>query len=321
MNCETIHDQLLAADDLGALPADLASHVQSCPTCAAALARLQRIESAATALPPAEGSFVAQQAFLKQLESAPFRLHNPAPRRATVWLRSAIVSGPRLALAASVLLALVAGLWLLTSGTSQTARADPALVDQLVDWNVRLASAESFEERSQIYADSAITLRKAVDQNDLPAAEQELARKLMDTGNSLAQSSDPLEDAERFGDVADLLLHRMQAASKKNDVQAVRRYSRNYALVSGVGLSEKIAKARKANANAPKPGQGPAAGFLKLEKAVQKDAELRARLEKILSESPDATVAEIRKELQAARKERREQLKRRGGTKIDLPDQ
>jgi len=222
-------------------------------------------------------------------------------------------------MAASILLALVAGLWLLTSGTTQKASANPALVDELVDWNVRLASADSFEERSQIYVTSAATLRKAVDKNDLPPAEQELARKLMDTGNSIANSSDPLEGAEQFGDVADLLLHRMQAASKEGDVQAARRFSRNYALVSGVGLSEKIAKAKKANAVAARPGQGPSAGFLKLEKAVQKDAELKDRLEKILAESPDATVAEIRKELQSARKERREQLKRHGGTKLDLP--
>ena len=61
MNCETIQDQLLVAEDLGVLPADLASHVQSCPACGAMLSRLRRIEGVAADLPGMMGRELERQ--------------------------------------------------------------------------------------------------------------------------------------------------------------------------------------------------------------------------------------------------------------------
>ena len=213
-------------------------------------------------------------------------------------LRSSVVRWPRLALAASVLLCAALGLWLFGSGGTRTAGAAEPVVDRLVDWNVKLASAETPEERDRLLAD-AEPLRQAVDAGDVPAADRELARKLYDNGQWLAAKNtgprDELDEAERFGDVADLLLKRMQAAADAGNVNAVRRYSRNYAMVWQLGMDEKVARAKLEGTIAPAPGDRPA----KLERMLKRKTEMRLRLEHLLQESPDMPQKEIRETIKA----------------------
>jgi hypothetical protein len=307
MNCSQAQDQLFAAEALGpqALDAELAAHVAQCQTCGAMLAKLRRLEQAAGELPPAEGSFVAQQGFLSRLQNAPQIMTpaQPAHGRTTHhWLRSAVVSAPRMALAASVLLAVALVLWLLGPNAVQTASASDAIVDQLVDLDVRLASAESLEERGQIFSLSVGPLRAAIDRGSLAHKDRELAQKLLDTGTSLARNSDPLNGAQGFADVADLLLKRMKAASAAKDVHTLRRLSQNYALVASSGLNGELARAQQIN-----PARtGKKEHDTRLEQMLQQDAQLRIRLEQLLEESPDATRKEIYKALKIGKAPRKQ---------------
>lgn len=298
MNCQQAQDQLFAGDALDNGGA-AAAHAAGCAACQAVLAGLRRLEAAAHDLPDAaDGSAAAKHAFLARLDVTP--LPRPAAKPRTTYrptrlllLRSAVVRWPRLAVAASVLLCAALGLWMFGSGGTRSVMASEPVVDQLVDWNVKLAAAETPEERGRLLADAA-PLRQAVDAGNLPAADQELARKLVDNGQWLAAQNtgprDDLDEAERFGDVADLLLKRMQEAADAGNVNAVRRYSRNYAMVWQLGMDEKLAKAKLEGTIAPAPGDRP----VKLERMLKRKTEMRMRLERLLEQSPGMPQKEIR---------------------------
>jgi hypothetical protein len=304
MNCSQVQDQLFAAEALEpeALDAELAAHIAHCETCAAMLAKLRRLEQTAGELPPIDGSFVAQQGFLSRLQDAPHAIipASHSHHRSTHWLRSAVVSAPRMALAASVLLAVALVLWLLGPNAVPKASASEAIVDQLVDLDVRLASAESLEERGQIFSLSAGPLQAAIARGGLTHKDRELAQKLFDTGSSLSRSADPLNGAQGFADVADLLLKRMKAASAAKDIHTLRRLSQNYALVSSSGLSDELARAMQTRpSHVSKKDRD-----TKLEEMLRQDAELRRRFEQFLEESPDASRKEIYKALKIGKKPR-----------------
>lgn len=312
MNCQQVQDELFAADTLGAesLATDTAAHLGSCAACQATLRKLQQLEALSAGLAVPASAPSSKQAFLDRLQNVPsvtfnrpaFRLRRPV----RLLLRSSVVSWPRMAMAASVLLCAGLGLWLFASGGTRTATASEPLVDQLVDWNVQLASEQSSEARGRIYATTAEPLRIAVNTGTLPPDERELADKLLHSGASLADHVDPLDDAEHVSEVASLLLHRMQVASARGNLNALRRYSQNYALVSSAGAYEKLARAKRSAG----PTTQRAVKLDRLERLLRQDAEMRERLEHLLEQSPAASRQEIRRALQLDVKLRKQKAAR-----------
>ncbi len=246
MNCTHAHDDIFALENLAAdsLPADLTGHLASCADCRQLVANIREMEAAARALPVPAAASEAKQTFLQQLtESKVVRQTTPAELHLSFATRilklTSRLRQPRFALAAAASILLLIGLagWLLM-GHYAAGPAD-SVVDRLVDWNVDLADAAP-AERTQIFQGQADALRQTLASAALPADEQELGAKLLDNGIWLSRNSDPLIGAERFSDVADLLLTRLKSASAKNDPKSVARLSRHLGKVKNGALDPQL---------------------------------------------------------------------------------
>lgn len=294
MNCQQLQEQIFAADLSGpdGLTADSQAHLHGCADCQRLLSEVNELEQAARALPDPIPSTDAKKAFLRRLQ----------PRlafRGREWLHRASdlpIAWPRLAVAASVLLCIGLGVWLLTSGGVRTAEASDTVVDRLVDLNVRLAGTSSPQERTQILSSSGDLLKQATDDSKPQTGETDLARKLVDDGRWLAHNEDPLAEVDRFEDMADLLLKQMQAASARGDNKALRRLTRNYGLVRAAGVSDKLRRVNGRSTTRPAGNR--------LDRLIHRDAELQRKLEHLLEQSPDASQQEIRHALGIPRKEK-----------------
>src|SRR4051812_14550149 len=115
MDCEQAQNHLLGADTSDAL----ASHLAACADCRALAAKVRRLDEAARILPVPPESAAARDAFLRQLQPAPASTPVPLTPMWRSWLptspmrlrprRGLRATWPRLAVAASVLLCLSAG--------------------------------------------------------------------------------------------------------------------------------------------------------------------------------------------------------------------
>ena len=140
---------------------------------------------------------------------------------------------------------------------------------------------EAHDQRKLIYAAQAANLKAAVEQARLPASDRELADTLLENGTWLADNDDPLAEADRFNDVADQLLTRMDEATDRKDIPGLKRLADIYRGVADQGVEANIEEAVNA---------GPVVGERKkqLEQAVRSNAGRRAKLVKLLKRTPEA---------------------------------
>jgi hypothetical protein len=237
MTCQRAQDWLLQAEEPRPerCPSpELAEHIHTCPVCGALTAELLQLERAWREVPLPASAETAQKAFLERLESPP--VHRLSLPRTRPLLRS------RWALAASILFIVGLGGWFLL--TTSQAQASAEVVDSLIDWNLDLAEAGSPADRERIYADRAAALRTRLQKANLPQEEKELAEKLLENGSWLAENDDPMGAADRFNDVADQLLERMNAANRHGNHKELRRQAHRYQRVTDMGIKE-IKKAMK----------------------------------------------------------------------------
>ena len=241
MNCRQAQDWLLQCEDPRPAPSgspELAEHLAGCEVCRLLTGKVRRLEQAWRPLPVPASADRARVAFLN-------RLSRPAvlpiqPQR----VRSRRFATPRWAVAALVFLAVGMGVWLLFPAPQ--AHAAPELVDRLVDWNLKLTQAKSPEERNRIYAELAPQLKDAVQKTDMPADDRALAESLLENGTWLAGNDDPVAEADRFNDVADKLLARMDSATDGGDAGKVTQLARLYSQVADRGISANMEKAEAA---------------------------------------------------------------------------
>jgi hypothetical protein len=292
MDCTEAHDRILSADSAESRDAELAAHLQTCGACHAIAARLGRLEAAARELPSAPDSQITKQAFLASLALQPaVALPGISRYRILPWPTTTTFAIRRMAMAASVVLATGLVFWSVWFHGVQKAAAADVVVGRLVDFDVRLGSVDSPQERQQLYTTEAPTLEKTVGQ--LPTGDQALARKLMDTGASLAQSSDPLDDAEQFADVADVLLDHMTAAANAGKAADVERLTRYYGRLSDEGFARRLDKVHRAESGTDAhPGR--------LSRLIRRDEAMLARLDKLPDQAPERTRKQIRKALKRA---------------------
>jgi hypothetical protein len=308
-DCKQIQETLLTLDTVGlssvtSLPAQVQTHIRGCADCRGMLTQLQQLEVATQSLPvPAEASAARvrfeQRFVVRTSQSAPIAIGGSRPDRADREVRttrgSVLATIHRkywrtLAIAASILIC--AGLlipWVITGTSGQTANAEP-LVDRLVDWNVQMAQADNPTQRQQIFNKNVSAFSHEVDGKALSPDERALATKLISSGATLGSADDPITQAEQFEDVAGMLLQRISAASAAGDTKLVRRLSRNYALITGKGLTPKLDRARNTRVTT-------AEHRLRLQKIIGNNAQLQDRLEQILEQSPDAPRKEVLREL------------------------
>ncbi|HVT79679.1 MAG TPA: PEP-CTERM sorting domain-containing protein [Phycisphaerae bacterium] len=204
MNCEHAQQEILLADDPGAVAAtrpEIAEHVKGCAECAALAEKLAKLELAAQALPvkgmerplPIMAERIANEAATSRIGYGQGAKVRQEPGwGAGRWRR--VLRG---AVAAATII--VAGLIALTMMTStRTARADAVFKD-LVEWNVRISQADA-ASRSRVYQAELAAMQKEVAL--LTGDDKKIANQLLSNAESMVSGNDPITEARHFGEIA-----------------------------------------------------------------------------------------------------------------------
>jgi hypothetical protein len=199
-----------------------------------------------------------------------------APRR---WIQ-------RAALAASILL-LVVGLgawWLWPAPESGHA---PDAVERLVDWNLQLAELPAPAQRDAVYQREVVEIKAMLASAGLGPEDHDLTQALLDNGAWLTRHHDPLDAADRFNDIAEKVVARMDAATTAQDPQRVVKLAYVYTRLTDLGIDGNLDRALETGSlNAEQKG--------KLKQLVHKDAARARKLADILERNPDASLTAIR---------------------------
>jgi len=296
VDCRQVQDWLLQAEDAHPVRCDapaVATHLRRCAPCRGLAGRLVRLEDAWRDFPLPAGADQARAAFVQRVPDRPLPRHPARPP----LLR--FLTGRRWAVAALLLLTTGVGFLLMLppqqtrEGGSRLARQvekTPDVVERLVAWNLDLAQAPAPAERKHLYAAQVASLKAAVQQAELPANDRALADTLIENGTWLADNDDPVAEADRFNEVADQLLTRMDAATDRKDVPRLNRLADIYRRVADQGVAANI---EEAVATGPLEGERQK----QLEQTIQRDAGRAKKLAKLLERAPEASHTQIRQAL------------------------
>ena len=132
-----------------------------------------------------------------------------------------------------------------------------------------------------------------VDRTSATSDEGRLARTLYQNGQRLRDNNDPLDEAEAFSDMADLLIPRMEALGR-SDKKALKRIGDLLAQVEKVGIQINVEKAQLAeNLGAERRK--------KLQKVLDRDLKRQAELEALLGKLSESDRQAIRNALEASK--------------------
>jgi hypothetical protein len=234
MKCRVARDWLLRAEnpgDLGQAYPGVVEHVRACPRCRRVLRDVRRLEELWRELPLPASMESAKAAFLEQ--HAPDTL--PLPRRR--WGGNLV----RLAVAAALFLVVGLASWhLLRTPEVQTAEA---VLDQLIDWNLQLSHTDDPEERVKLFQAKKAEFTQLAQKGDVPVEQKELVEKLLENADWLAKSDDdPLEEANRFGELADDMIDKLTAAK---DEQTVSKLAESYSKLTKKGINDNLKQVAK----------------------------------------------------------------------------
>ncbi len=285
MNCPQAQEAILLGDHPAdpVFQAELQSHIAQCAECQRISQQLKHLEALAAQL-PAPGSAQAKAAALEHLRSLEIP---PAPRR--LILRPMFLS----AVAALLIVGVSTGLYI--HHTNQP--APPTVVDRLIDWNLELADAPTTQP-SAIFTARAAVLQSEAHDASLSTDDRELADTLLEHGAWLSVNSDPIDRAEKFSDLSDLILLRMHRAAANNDLQALQRLSQRYDLVVGNGIGRNLARMSETAKATPENRK-------KLERIAKRNAEQERKLELLNQRASKALQRELRQALETSKRQGR----------------
>lgn len=126
-----------------------------------------------------------------------------------------------------------------------SAQATPDVFEQLVELNVDLVQARP-DQRQRLLGRQAAQLQTTLAAAQLPPADRELAQRLLDNGAWLVHNSDPVAEADRFSDIADELVARMDAATTAHDEQRLVQLARSYDRLATAGIEANLSRAASA---------------------------------------------------------------------------
>ena len=172
--------------------------------------------------------------------------------------------------------------------------ASADVIERLVDWNLNMACTPSAADRDRLYADQAADLKAEVLKARLPSGDRGFAESLLETAPWLARNQDPLAEADRFNDVADQLVTRMNLATRGGDHDRVERYARLYRRVRELGIESKL-DLLEATGALNFDGQR------RLERLILRDAKRMHALVALLERTPDSSRREIKLAVKAVR--------------------
>ena len=290
MDCRTAEELLLDEEDpsTGRLaPGELADHLVGCEACQRFAGELDRLEASWRAIPLPVGVEAARDAFLEGFRKAAVSPAGVARRRPIParWL-----------VAASILVALVVGGGLVAM--PRRAVASPDVVERLIDWNLSLAHAPSAGERGRIYAGHASDFADEVGRAALPAEDRELVRSLLEKAPELVREPDALVEADRFDDLAEKLLARMNRAARGGDTGRLDQSAALYRRVAELGIGSKLEVLEAS-------GSLEFARQRRLERLILQDAGRMHTLVELLERVPDSSRKQIKRALGIKRRPRK----------------
>lgn len=164
----------------------------------------------------------------------------------------------------------------------------PDVVERLVDWNLDLAQTRSPDERQRIYIGQAADLQATVTKTLLPPEDRELAETLLENSSWLARNDDPMAAADRFNDIADKVVSRLDAATNAHDDKRIVLLANTYSRLMEVGVDANLERVI-ASGNLDVEGQK------KLETAMSRGGKQAKKLALFMERNPDASNKAIRR--------------------------
>jgi hypothetical protein len=217
--CDTVRTELLEEADLAAVRGVYAAHLGQCAECAALAAKIARLELTVKAMPTPAEALNGRAAFIDA--------H-------TVHARATSTRRRVLAWSIATAAALLIGISTLMLMPSAPVAAAPSTIEKLIDWNVKLGEAD-LAERESIYRASAEPLR--TDSQALAESERGLAERLLAHGAWLVENDDPLDEAERFQEIAERMAETFEATGANG-------YAKLYTHVMQHGVKASLKKAQ-----------------------------------------------------------------------------
>src|SRR5947207_6418774 len=169
------------------------------------MAKIARLDQAWRDLPLPATAHSTKKEFLAKTLNRP---SVPARRR---WVLPASVSAT---VSLALLIAIGLAVWLAPAPTAHA--SSEVVIEKLIDWNLRLTDSKGPEERADLFARHADSLKTDMGKAKLTTADRQLAQTLFDNGVWLAANDDSLEEADRLTAVADQLVARMESAATGN---------------------------------------------------------------------------------------------------------
>jgi hypothetical protein len=278
MTCQAIQDQILMSDDPKALSSDVAAHVATCPACAEFARRAVVIEAAGGRLATPIDSEAAKRQMLRRVRAERSAASRPVVLR--------IFARPVWGLVAAMLVIGI-GLGFYASRTTEGA----VVVDQLVDWNLEMADAKAPADREQLYMSRASALDSAVRRASLESEDRQLAMSLLEHGAWLVKHNDPVDEAERFSELADQLVVRLDRAAAADDQKAMQRLGRDCERLIQRGVHARLQKIR--NQHLP-----PSDMAKRLERLTKRQGERERRIANMAQNHPNAALKRLRKSME-----------------------
>src|SRR5262249_42728682 len=161
---------------------------------------------AVRACPTPEIAIAGRDAFLTRIAPTP----RPRRRRGN---RPMVVASA--VLAASLVIGIGLAAWMQPRPNGNlpdqqaVAQAKPAVVEELVEWNLKLTEADVPTERQKIVRDRLPQLHAKVQSSNLSTEDRVFAEHLLAHAQRMSEAADPVEEAEAFHGLADTLLVRL----------------------------------------------------------------------------------------------------------------
>jgi hypothetical protein len=269
-------------------------HLNRCRACQRLASLLGKLEKRWREVPLPADVDDARQRFLARLarEKAPAMPAATAPA-APRW-KLAFPARPRLAVAASLFLALGLGIWLLVAPNRSAASEN--VVDRLLEWNLALSREPSAEKRRQMYETQVPILKHALEVASLSPDDRALATNLMDNGHWLATADDdPLEEANRFSTIADHLVERMQQATNQGNHPETDQLAQRYSVLTQRGINANLDDVVEAPVLTSKQQE-------KLERSVAQSEQRLQTLQAILPHVSPKAATQIKKAVEVTSK-------------------
>jgi hypothetical protein len=296
MNCDQVRKHLLSADSVH--PADqpemVRIHLDGCRDCCKFTERLFKLERAWRELPAPAGAEESKRAFLQRLAAGDTR---PAEKLKRPWHADPRVL--RYTVAATLVVVIPLAVWFAIRPNVPrgqvavpTEQASAKVINQIVEWNLALASAD-VKERDELVKQKD-KLQVLLQHMSFTPDDRAFAQKLLEKGAKLAENPDPLAAAEHFDAIAAQVQEQLAKAVQEQKTQDVDHWANLYGSIDQRGVQEQLDQVQKQGLDQKNPE--------KMQELKNRNAQREQNLKKMLAHQPDAVQQRVIQKMHHMRK-------------------